>query len=265
LEHNKEILLNGNGVSKENGSVIKNSFSGPGNEMQDILSNKPPFIVRWGIGYFFLLLLMMGAISWFIKYPDIVIAHAKLSAVNAAKQVNTRTDGKLTRIAVKEDQRVEAGQVLGWMESTADPGSEYPLKAPVAGVVSFAGFFQENQEMKTGQTLFYVQPDNTSYFAEMLVAQNNFGKVRQGQRVLLKFQAYPFEQYGSVMGIIDYINGTPSDSGYLVKVIFPHALVTNFKKKLPYRDGLTAQADIITEDLRLSQRFFHTMSRQFTR
>ena len=33
---------------------------------------------------------------------------------------------------------------------------KYMLKAPVAGTVSFTRFFQENQEMKIGQTLFYV-------------------------------------------------------------------------------------------------------------
>ena len=43
---------------------------------------------------------------------------------------------------------------------------------------------------------------NISYFVEMLIPQYNFGKVKQGQDVLLKFQAYPFEQYGSVLGKI---------------------------------------------------------------
>ena len=41
---------------------------------------------------------------------------------------------------------------------------KYLLKAPVAGTVSFTGFFRENQEIKIGQTLFYVQPDSISYF-----------------------------------------------------------------------------------------------------
>ncbi len=43
--------------------------------------------------------------------------------------------------------------------------------------------------MKTGEMLFYVQPGKTSYFVEMLIPQYNSGKVKQGQKVLLKFQA----------------------------------------------------------------------------
>ena len=142
---------------------------------------------------------------------------------------------------------------------------KYLLKAPVSGTLTFTGFFQENQEIKAGQTLFYVQPSNTSYFAEMLIPQYNFGKVKQGQRVLLKFQAYPFEQYGSVAGEIDYINSTPTDSGYLAKVILPNGLITNYKKTLQYRNGLFAQADIITEDMRLLERFYYNLIKQIKR
>ena len=133
---------------------------------------------------------------------------------------------------------------------------KYLLKAPVSGIVSFTGFFQENQEMRAGQPLFYVLPENISYFVEMLIPQYNFGKVKQGQDVLLKFQAYPFEQYGSVLGKIEYISNSPTDSGYLAKVILPNGLITNYKKPLQCRDGLYAQAEIITENMRLLQRFY---------
>jgi len=142
---------------------------------------------------------------------------------------------------------------------------KFLLKAPVAGTFSFTGFFQENQQIKKGQTLFYVQPDSISYFIEMLVPQYNFGKVKKGQQVLLKFQAYPFEQYGAVVGKIDYINTTPSDSGYLAKVSLPQGLITNYKKPPLYRNGLFAQADIITENMRLLQRFYYNLARQIKR
>ena len=133
---------------------------------------------------------------------------------------------------------------------------KYCLKAPVAGIVSFTGFFQESQEMKTGNCLFYVQPPNTSYFIEMQIPQYNFGKVKIGQEVLLKFQAFPYEQYGSVLGKIEYISNSPTDSGYLAKVILPNGLMTNYKKTLQFRNGLYAQADIITENMRLLERFY---------
>ncbi|MBS1655209.1 MAG: sigma-70 family RNA polymerase sigma factor [Bacteroidetes bacterium] len=142
---------------------------------------------------------------------------------------------------------------------------KYLLKAPVSGRVSLAGFYQENQEVKTGQPVFYVQPDNSSYFVEMMVPQYNFGKVKEGQQVLLKFQAYPYEQFGSVTGKIEYISSTPTDSGFLAKVILPDGLRTNYKRELHYQNGLYAEADIVTEDMRLLQRFYYNMVKQIKR
>ena len=451
METDKPILTPPNAGLKDDVFAMKNTFSNHGNEIEEIISNKPPLIVRWGTVYFFFVLMAIGLVSWFIKYPDIVVARAKLNSVNAPKEVITRTEGKLLKIAVKENEKVVAGELLGYMESIANPQSvqaiskqidsinklisqnrtdevtdffpdysnqqfinnlgelqtpyqtfiqsfitfrdflssgfflqkkkmlqtdmkniqklngilteqknllnqdlnlsnenynanklladdkvissldyrnekskliakqlslpqinaaivsnksqqnekrkeiaelenqiivqknifvqalqtiksqvqtwefKYLLKAPVAGTVSFTGFFQENQQMKLGQTLFYIQPDNITYFVEMLIPQYNFGKVKTGQQVLLKFQAYPFEQYGTVFGKIDYISTSPSDSGYLAKVILPNGLLTNYKKPLQYRNGLFAQADIITENMRLLERFYYNLAKQIKR
>ena len=64
---------------------------------------------------------------------------------------------------------------------------KYLLVAPIGGKISFATFLQENQELKSGQLICYVNPGNISYFAEVLIPQYNFGKINTGQEVLLKF------------------------------------------------------------------------------
>ena len=48
----------------------------------------------------------------------------------------------------------------------------------------------------------------------------------------------------------------PTDSGYLAKVVLTEGLHTNYKKQIQYREGLTAQGEIITKDRRLLQRFY---------
>ncbi|MCA6486505.1 MAG: HlyD family secretion protein, partial [Chitinophagaceae bacterium] len=89
--------------------------------------------------------------------------------------------------------------------------------------------------------------------------------VSVGQKVLLKFQAFPHEQFGSVAGKVEYISSTPTDSGYLAKVILPKGLVTSYGKKLHYQYGLLAQADIITENMRLLERFYYNIRKQISR
>ena len=56
------------------------------------------------------------------------------------------------------------------------------------------------------------------------------------------------------MGIIKNI---PIDSGYLSKVIMPQGLLTNYNKQLVFTSGMKAQAEIITENMRLSDRFLN--------
>jgi multidrug efflux pump subunit AcrA (membrane-fusion protein) len=422
-----------------------------GPEIEEIISRSMPLLVRWGTLVFAAMMLVLSTVCWFIQYPDIVPASGKLNSVNEPRKVVTKTDGKLVRIAVQEKEVVTAGQVLGYMESTANPtavdtidkhvdvisrlihdgqaeqvlryfptltspqdGAElgelqpayqtfaetfmqfkaglrtgflqrksamlqtdlqtlmrmnailnqqkallsqdlalssqtyeankvladnqviakldfrneqskllskqltlpqinativsneamlnqkkeeiaelenqisaqqytflqalrtikfeiqtwqarYILKAPVAGTVAFTGFFQENQEMKSGQSLFYVQPRNSMYFVEVTIPQNNFGKVKLGQQVALKFPAYPYAQYGVVLGQVQYIDANPTNNGYLAKVILIQGLTTNRHQVLRFQQGLVVQAEIVTENMRLLERFYYDLFKQLRR
>jgi multidrug efflux pump subunit AcrA (membrane-fusion protein) len=132
----------------------------------------------------------------------------------------------------------------------------YLLKVPIDGKIMFATFLQEDQQLQANQTICYVHPDDTKYFVEMHVPQSNFGKIEPGQEVLLKFPAYPYQEFGSVSGEIDFIARVPTDSGYLSRVILPMGLTTNYQKQVPFREGLTIQGEIVTKNIRLLERFY---------
>jgi HlyD family secretion protein len=148
-------------------------------------------------------------------------------------------------------------QALNAYYSTIEEWKQnYLIKAPINGKLVYAGFLQENQLLKAGQTIGFITNESNQYFVEMLIPQNNFGKVKTGQEVLLKFPSYPSQEFGSVKGVIEYIKTIPSDSGYMAKVKLPAGLITNYKKQILFTEGLVAQAEIITEKRRLSDRFF---------
>lgn len=133
---------------------------------------------------------------------------------------------------------------------------KFILSAPVEGRFEFASFLQENQQLQAGQVIGYVTPQSGSYYVEMLVPQTNAGKVKPGQDVLLKFASYPAQEFGSVKGRIEVIKNIPTDSGYLARVILPAGLSTNYRKTILLREGMLAQAEIITEKRSLFDRFF---------
>ena len=89
--------------------------------------------------------------------------------------------------------------------------------------------------------------------------QTNFGKIDTGQQVQLRFDAYPYQEFGIVEGRLKYISKVPSDSGFLANIELPKGLITNYQKQIQYRSGLKSQALIITKDARLAQRFYFTI------
>jgi len=78
---------------------------------------------------------------------------------------------------------------------------------------------------------------------------------------LIKFQGYPYEEYGMVEGKINTIAQVPSADAvsFFATVTLLNGLRTTSNKILIYRNGMTASAEIITEDLTLMERFFITL------
>lgn len=141
----------------------------------------------------------------------------------------------------------------------------YLAVAPVSGTVHFTTLLQENQPMKAGEEMMVVAPESEGYFGEMWVGPYNFGKIAQGQEVIVKFDGYPFQEFGTVKGKIQQINEIPKDSATLIRVSFPGGLLTNSGKTLPFKYGMKATGDIVTEDLRLIERFFYDIRKTLKR
>lgn len=437
-----EISYNGEKLHKPSSS---NEIRGEA--VQEFISQQPGLLIRYGTTLFLILLVLIVTACWFIQYPDVISADAKLKSVNAPKPVINKTAGKIIKLFVKEGDTVKENAVLGFMESVAQPEQvlqlsqaldsisfllnnnqsvllpsyiasikfeklgelqqpfqtfiqafiaykdytangfytrkkamlendldnlermhfnlgnqkslqqqdeslavktyimnetllkekvisekefrdekskllnkslsvpqinssiisnesqqndkhkeilelennaiqqkavfvqavntlinevsdwkkKYMLIAPVAGKVSYADFFQEKQEVNANQTICYIKPANTLSYAEVYIQQSNFGKIKIGEKVLLKFQAYPYEQYGSVEGKLAFISPIPTDSGYAAKIDLPQGLITNYGKEIDYRDGLTSEAQIITQNMRLLQRFYYDVYKQVKR
>ncbi len=89
-------------------------------EVQELISYRPHWIVRRGNAFFLLVLLAVLMVTWLIRYPDIIRSSARLVATNPPKQIVSRVQGKLTRLLVQDNDTAQAGQHLAYLESTAD-------------------------------------------------------------------------------------------------------------------------------------------------
>jgi len=87
------------------------------------------------------------------------------------------------------------------------------------------------------------------------------GKVKVGQQVNIRLENYPFEQFGLLRGSITSISEIPNENKYFVTIELPQKLITSQNKAIAFKQQLTGTTEIITEDLRLLERFFYQFRR----
>ncbi|WP_340114397.1 HlyD family secretion protein [Maribellus mangrovi] len=136
----------------------------------------------------------------------------------------------------------------------------YLLRSPIDGTVSFNKFYAENQNITQGDRAFTIVPDDMGeVIGKVELPVRGSGKVKVGLNVNVKFDNYPYMEFGMVKGVVKNVSLVPEDNFYMVEVAFPDGMVTNYNRQLEMQNQLAGQAEIITEDLRLIQRFFNPL------
>src|SRR5690349_13568190 len=86
-------------------------------EIQDIISRPPAWLLRWGLSLFFVLLLLICSLSAFIQYPDVIKTQMSISVANSPRPVVSLIKGKLFKILVPENRNVVKGELLAYVEN----------------------------------------------------------------------------------------------------------------------------------------------------
>lgn len=145
----------------------------------------------------------------------------------------------------------------------------YVLSSPIDGQVTFTKFWAENQIVTNQEIVFSIVPSDTNrgeVIGRAFLPVARSGKVERGQKVNVRFENFPENEYGVVKGVVDNISRVPlgyTDSrtgeitgSYVVSIKFPDGLRTTYNKNLPSLPQMQAQADIMTDDVSLLERFF---------
>lgn len=98
-------------------------------EVKDILSKVPHWIIRWGSFLFLSIVILLLALSYFIKYPDVITSEAILTTETRPQKEYARISGMIDTIYVKNNQSVEENTVLAILENTANYKDVYHLKS----------------------------------------------------------------------------------------------------------------------------------------
>ena len=158
---------------------------------------------------------------------------------------------------LEQSRQQLAAQIAQWRQ-------QYVLEAPVAGRVTLVNYWSENQHVAVGDKLASIVPDGaTEVIGRLQVPSAGFGKVKVGQGVNVKLNGYPYMEFGVLRGRIRSLSAVPeqiqTQSGttiaYTAEVVFPDGMTTSYKRELPMIQRMDGTAEIVTEDMRLIERF----------
>jgi HlyD family secretion protein len=140
------------------------------------------------------------------------------------------------------------------------------LVAPVDGTVSYFRDLHENQFAAASEPLVAVVPTAAGLVGRVSLTGMGAGKVRPGQRVIIRFESYPYREYGTVEGRVRRVSqlgfqadvrAAPDVTTYQVEVTLPKGLVTSYGRRLEFRQEMRGDADVVTQDMRLIERVFN--------
>lgn len=170
----------------------------------------------------------------------------------------------------------EAGEIDDALAEITQRRAQYGLsrgftvKAPAAGRITA---IQANigQLSDPSKPMASIVPEGTPLVAVLYVASRGVGFIRTGQSVRIKYDAFPYQKFGSVTGRIASVSQTvlrPEDVGGAVRVEEPVYRVTAtldqqavqaYGVSHRLQPGMALQADIVLERQNLARALFEPL------
>ena len=178
------------------------------------------------------------------------IASANYDKQKIDIQKNYEDQKRQLETAIQNSRSTIEVSITNWQQS-------YVLTAPIDGKLTYLSNLTEQQYIQTEQALFAIIPDQEEIIGIVKIADQAFGKVQLNQTVRMKFNNYPYQEFGQLVGKVSEISKIPSEEGYFVKVVLNDGLKTTYSKQIEYKPEMVGVAEIVTEDFRLIERIFN--------
>ena len=141
-----------------------------------------------------------------------------------------------------------------------EANGQLSIRAPLDGMVANR-LIEPGQAVTAGQPILSLLPQGSQLQAQLFVPSSAVGFIEPGDRVLLRYQAFPYQKFGHHGGSVirvSYSSILPSKNGkddgepyYRVIVALDTQTVTAYGKSEPLRPGMKLDADILGERRKL--------------
>ncbi len=205
------------------------------------------------------------------------IQQQQLAALNARSQLSSLRGQRAALQSQRSDAQQQLAQVplqaatqrhatqnqLAQLQSTlaqVEAQARQVLRAPRAGIVS-ALVIKPGMSVSAGETMLSIEPRHSQLVAQLLVPSSAIGFIHPHERVLLRYQAFPYQQFGLRHGTVTEVSRSALDPteaaallGEPVKASFYRVLVRLHRQTVraygrwrPLQSGMALTADVMLD------------------
>jgi multidrug resistance efflux pump len=195
---------------------------------------------------------------------------SKTSLINTQMQINQLyqqiLDNNIQKTNELNTYEIQIEDALqGFKSQLAKWKQSYLIISPIDGRVSFNKVWFENQSVSAGDLIVTIIPKNEMrIIGKADIPSTGVGKVKPGQTVNIKLDNYPYMEFGMLKAKVKNISLVPitTEQGifYSAEIELNDSILkTNYNKIIPFSQNMTGTAEIITEDVRLLERFLNPL------
>ncbi|MDP1972565.1 MAG: HlyD family efflux transporter periplasmic adaptor subunit [Sediminibacterium sp.] len=178
--------------------------------------------------------------------------HSEYQKSLADLEQQYNTEKKDIFAAIRDAAKRIKGHIAIWEQ-------QYVIKSPIEGDLVFFKVWKENQYVNTGEQIFLVVPTTQQFEVRARLPIFKSGKIKVGQKILIKLHEYPYEEFGMLRGEVQALTNVSLDSAYVVQLKLYNGLHTTRNKTINFRPEITGNVDIVTNDKNILQRIFESI------
>lgn len=137
----------------------------------------------------------------------------------------------------------------------------YLIISPITGTVSLVNSWNTFQNIKIGDEIMSVIPQKQGVIAKATILVAGSGKMKYNDEAIISLDDFSPEEFGTIKANIQVLPSIQSGGQYVVILKLPDGLVTNFRKKIVLKEGMTGSIKVITNNISLINHLFFQLKK----
>ena len=189
------------------------------------------------------------------------IKKESLGLTGSVLSENNSNEIESARYAVRELWENLNSTIIEWEDT-------YFIESTISGRLELPSQMKQHTIIDTEMDLATIYPSDQSSNRQFMMAavpSLRKGKIKADAKTIIKFDAYPYKEFGYYITTVDKISSTPVVIGannqrfYEAIINIETPIITEYNEQIEFESGMSATVEIITDDRSLLSRIMQSL------